>query len=232
MSWVTEAKKRAATEAVKHVKQGMVLGLGSGSTASHAVNLIGYKIANKELSEIKGVPTSYQIAQEALKNGIHLTSIEEHGKLDLGIDGADQIDKGLNAIKGGGAALFKEKIVAASCKKYVIIADERKYVQFLGENQPLPLEVHPFAISSVKEAVEKLGGNVNLREGSGKLGPVVTDNGNFVYDADFGRIQDPLSLDLKLHSIPGLIETGLFLSYVDFAYIGTRKSVKKIQKNS
>ena len=231
MSWVTEAKKRAATEAVKNVKQGMVLGLGSGSTAAYAVNLIGLKIANKELTDIKGVPTSFQIVGEALKNGIRLTSLEEHGKLDLGIDGADQIDHELRAIKGGGGALFKEKIVANSCIKYLVIADERKYTKFLGENQKLPLEVHPFAVTNVKESVEKLGANVTLREGSGKLGPVITDNGNFILDADFGRITDPLNLDLKLHNIPGLIETGLFLNYVDSAYIGTHKSVKKIHKN-
>ena len=126
MSWISRAKIRAAEKAVQHLKDGMIIGLGSGTTATYAIKILGEKIRRGELNEIHGVPTSSQIAQEAIKEGISLTTLDEYPEPDLGIDGADQIDNQLNAIKGGGGALLREKIVAEACRKYIFLAKRHK----------------------------------------------------------------------------------------------------------
>jgi ribose 5-phosphate isomerase A len=227
--WVEAAKKKAALEAVKHVKGGFVVGLGSGSTAAYAIEMLGERIKRESLS-VLGVPTSYQAFLLAAKHGIAVTTLEEHGVIDVTIDGADQIDPKLNLIKGMGAALAREKIVASASKQNVIIADESKKVQALGENgQPVPVEVLPFAIAVVKHRIEAVGGNPVLREGKGKVGPVITDNGNVVIDASFGAIGNAAELELKLKMIPGVVETGLFIGLANTAYIGTPSKVEKIK---
>jgi len=207
----------------------MVIGIGSGSTSSQAIKLIGEQLASGELYEILGVPTSTQSQIECIKAKIPLTTLDEHPQIDVGIDGADQIDSKLNAIKGGGGALFREKVVAASCKEYILIADNSKLTEVLGLGQYIPIEVHPFALTPVIKTIEKLGSKVELRLSTGKLGPVVTDNGNYLINADFGQIQDPWWLEQQLHSIPGVIETGLFLGYAHLAYIGGKGSVKRLK---
>jgi ribose 5-phosphate isomerase A len=227
--WVEAAKKKAALEAVKHVKDGFVVGLGSGSTAAYAIETLGERIKRESLS-VLGVPTSYQAFLLAAKHGIAVTTLEEHGVIDVTIDGADQIDPKLNLIKGMGAALAREKIVASASKQNVIIADESKKVKALGENgQPVPVEVLPFAIAVVKHRIKAVGGNPVLREGKGKVGPVITDNGNVVIDASFGAIGNAAELELKLKMIPGVIETGLFIGLANTAYIGTPSKVEKIK---
>jgi ribose 5-phosphate isomerase A len=224
------AKKKAAEAAVKHVKDGFVVGLGSGSTAAYAIEALGERIKRENLS-VLGVPTSYQAFLLAVKNGIAVTSLEEHGVIDVTIDGADQIDPKLNLIKGMGAALAREKIVASASKQNVIIADESKKVRALGENnQPVPVEVLPFAIAVVKRRIEAAGGKPSLREGRGKVGPVITDNGNVVIDASFGVISDAAELELKLKMIPGVVETGLFVRLADMCYLGTKSNVEKIER--
>jgi ribose 5-phosphate isomerase A len=228
--WVEAAKRKAALEAVKHVKNGFIVGLGSGSTAAIAIEALGEKKQKENLS-ILGIPTSYQAFLFAVKHGIAVTTLEEHGVIDITIDGADQIDTKLNLIKGMGAALAREKIVASASKMNVIIADESKTVKVLGENnQPVPVETLPFAISVVKRRIEEIGGKAVLREGKGKVGPVVTDNGNVIIDASFGVMDDAAELEKKLKMIPGAVETGLFIGLANIAYIGTPSKVEKIQQ--
>ena len=227
---IEEAKKRAALEAVKHVKDGFIVGLGSGSTAAYAIEAIGERLKRESLN-ILGIPTSYQAFLLAVKQKIVVTTLEEYPMINLDIDGADQIDAELNLIKGMGAALAREKIVAAASKQNIIIADESKKVKVLGENDhPVPVEVLPFAISLVKRRIEKIGGKPVLREGKGKVGPVITDNGNVVVDASFGLIGNAAELELKLKMIPGVVETGLFVGLADLVYIGTFSSVEKIER--
>ncbi len=225
---VEELKRKAAYEATKHVRDGFVVGLGSGSTAAYAIESLGERIKRERLS-ILGVPTSYQAFVLAVKCGITVTTLEEHEVIDVTLDGADQIDPKLNLIKGMGAALAREKIVATASKQNVIIADESKKVKILGENShPIPVEVLPFSIAVVKRRIEAVGGNPVLREGEGKLGPVMTDNGNVVLDAFFGIIDNAAKLETKLNMIPGVVETGLFIGLASTAYIGTSSGIEKI----
>lgn len=227
--WVEKAKKRAALEAVKHVKDGYIIGLGSGSTAAYAINEIG-KLTQQKNWQILGVPTSYQAMQLATDCGIEVTTLQQHPKLDLTIDGADQIDKDLNLIKGMGGALTREKIVASASKQVIIIADESKLTNELGRDHPVPIEVLPFAISTVTLKIQKMKGKPRLRETSGKVGPLVTDNGNFILDADFGPIDSPSKLHFQLKSIPGVVETGIFTGIVNIVYLGTKNGVRKLEK--
>jgi len=225
---IEKAKKNAALEAVKHVKDGFVVGLGSGSTVAYAAEEIGKRIKTEKLY-VKVVPTSYQAFTLAVKNGIPVTTLEEHPILDLTIDGADQIDENLNLIKGMGGALTREKIVAAASKTLIIIADDRKKAKILGENgQLVPIEVLPFATPFVVRKLSELGGKPRIRESVGKVGPVVTDNGNFIIDVDFGLIENPGKLNTKLKRIPGIVETGLFVDMADIIYLGKPNSVKKL----
>ncbi len=227
MGWREEAKKKASLEAVKHIKDGFTIGLGSGSTAAYAIQEIGKRIQQRKL-RILGVPTSHQTMMLAVHCGIPITTLNEHPQLDLTIDGADQIDRKLNLIKGMGGALTKEKIVASATKQFVIVADETKLTEKLGANCAVPVEVLPFALPTVMLKMQEKGGKPVLREAKGKVGPVVTDNGNFIVDVAFGPINTPKELDSKLKSIPGIIETGLFVQMADIVYVGTR--VGTVQK--
>jgi len=229
MSWREDAKKRAALEAAKNVKDGSVIGLGSGSTVAYAIFEIGRRIKEENL-EILGVPTSYKTFLLAVECGIPITTLNEHPELDLDIDGADQIDEELILIKGMGGALTREKIVAAASKSLIIVADETKLTTSLGRDQPVPVEVLPFALPLVSNRIKRMGGKPTLRERKDGSGPYVTDNGNFILDVDFGVIEDPFRLDASLKRIPGVIETGLFIGMTEKAYIGTRKDVKILKK--
>lgn len=230
MSWIEAAKQRAAKKAVEHLKSGFVVGLGSGSTAAYAVRIIGERIRRGELKDILGVATSRQAASEAVKAGVPLTTLDEHPSLNISVDGADQIDGDLNAIKGGGGALLREKVVASASESYIIVADETKLISKLGKGCHLPVEVLPFALKPVVLRIGALGAKVSVRKGSGKVGPVVTDNGNIIIDADFGAIDDPKELEAQLKSFPGVIETGLFLGYASTAYIGVEGDVKRLNR--
>lgn len=227
MDWRVDAKKRAALEAVKHVREGFVVGLGSGTTAAYAVQEIGERVRQGDL-RVLGVPTSHQALMLAVSCGIPLTTLDEHPLLDLAIDGADQIDRELNLIKGMGGALTREKIVASAAKQFVIVADETKLVEKLGVNHSIPLEVLPFALPIVVVKVRELGGKPVLREGKGKVGPVVTDNGNFVVDVDFGPVDFLSELDVKLKLVPGVLETGLFVGIADVVYVGGKTGVQRL----
>jgi len=228
---IQEAKRNAALSAVKHVNDGFIVGLGSGSTAAFAIEALGERVKLENL-HVMGIPTSYQAFLLAVKCGIPITTLDEHPEVDLTIDGADQVTPELYLIKGMGAALAREKIVAAASKLNIIIADEQKKVKLLGEKgQSVPVEVLPFAISLAKRKIMANGGKPVLREGKGKLGPTITDNGNVILDSYFGEIANPAELEVKVKMVPGVVETGFFVGLTDLVYIGTAAgSVEKIKK--
>jgi ribose 5-phosphate isomerase A len=222
------AKRRAASKAVEHVEDGQVIGLGSGSTVEYAVEGLGRRIEREGL-RVKAVPSSIRTSMVALEHKVPLTTLDEHPQLDLAIDGADQLDFELNLIKGRGGALTREKIVDSAAKQVLIIVDERKLVEKLGNTQ-VPVEVLPFAVSTVLLSLRKYG-EPRIREGSGRLGPVITDNGNFVVDLKMGPIEDPKKLEVEVRSIPGVVEVGLFTGIADLAYVGCKgEEVKVIKK--
>lgn len=220
----TNPKQAAGELAAQLVKNGMVVGLGTGSTAAYAIKELGKRVASG--LKILGVPTSYQSAFMAIENDIPLTTLDEHPVLDIALDGADQIAK-FNAIKGGGAAHTREKIVALSAKKFVVAVDESKVADIL--NHPVPLEVLPLARKLVERQIAGLGGKAKLRMGVNKDGPVISDNGNFILDADFGEIDDPYSLDDALSHCAGIVEHGIFTK-VDMVYIGKKDGSVEIME--
>ncbi len=224
-------KMKAAKAVIEYVKDGMVLGVGSGTTVTYFIEELGKRISKDNL-EILTVPSSYDTRFKLVEKGIKITTLEEYSALDLAVDGADEIDQDLNLIKGGGGCLFLEKIVADAAEEFMVIADEGKLVGRLGEKNPVPVEVHPFAFSHVVKRIESMGGKPVVRAANkGKVGPVITDNGNFILDVKFHEIKDPKNLEKELNLIPGVIENGLFIDMVSCAIIATpQKVVIKAQK--
>ncbi len=220
-----EKKKRAAEAALAFVKDGMVLGLGTGSTARHVLEGLSRRIA--EGWRLVGVPTSLATAEAAKILGIPLTSLEEHPRLDLAVDGADEVDPRLDLIKGMGGALFREKIVAAAAKRFVVVVDDTKVVRRLGTNTPVPVEVHPFGWRTVKDAVEALGAKAEMRTRDGVA--FRTDNGNHILDARFGPIRSPAKLARDLDAIPGTVGHGLFLGMADAVLVGEDDRVRTLR---
>ena len=217
--------RQAAGEKAAHLaKDGMVVGLGTGTTAAWAIEELGRRVASG--LDILGVPTSYQSAFLAAECGITLTTLDEHPVLDIDIDGADQI-AGFIAIKGGRGAHTQEKIVASSSKEFIVVVDESKCTKVL--DHPVPLEVLPFARRLVEKQIQKLGGKAELRLGIKKYGPVISDNGNFIMDVDFGEINDPVSLGEKLSQCTGVVEHGIFTK-IDAVYIGRKDGSVEIQE--
>jgi len=222
LSWVDNAKRRAVLKALQPVKNGWTIGVGSGTTTAYALAEIS-RLAKAKRLELSIVPTSHQIEHLAIAHGLKIRTINEVLTVDYAIDGADQVEvPSLNLVKGGGGAMLREKIVDSAAKRLAIVVDERKLTKHLGEKQSIPLEVLPLAYKSVQVKITNLGGRARLRESAGKVGPVVTDNGNFILDADFGPIASPAQLDHKLKTFPGVLETGLFLKMVDCVYVGRR----------
>lgn len=227
MSRFDEAKRAAAASAVKEVKNRSVVGLGSGSTVALAAAALAQRIRLEGLS-VQVVPASTQTELYCAEHGIPLTSLTVAPKPSLTIDGADQVDpKTLNAIKGGGAAHAREKVLASASQRVVLIVDESK----LSEgplNKPVPVEVIPFAYKPVETRLKDLGGSPILRYAVHKNGPVITDNGNYVMDVDFGEIEDPVALERMVKAIPGVVEVGLFIELVDRVYVGLKDGGVKI----
>jgi ribose 5-phosphate isomerase A len=223
-NWVENARRLAAAEAVKNIKDGFIVGLGSGRTVIYALTELVRKIRSERL-EVLCVSTSSQIMLEALRLGLKLTSLYEHPVLDVTLDGADEVDGKLNLTKGGGGCLTREKIVASASKQYIVIVDENKLVDKLGSKKPIPIEVLPFAMPTVKSKLERNWGKTSLREGSGKLGPVITDNGNYIVDLFTGPIEDPWKIEREIKLIPGVVEIGLFLGMTSKVYVGRRDSL-------
>ena len=221
----SSGKYNAAKLALELVKDGMVLGIGSGSTVEVFLNLLGDKIREEGL-EIYGVPSSYQSYFAAIRNGIRIIDLVEF-EPDLCIDGADQVDAKLNCIKGGGGAMTREKIVAKASKKVVIIVDESKLVEKLS--MPVPVEVLPFAYGYAVKRLKEKAKDVRLREGKGKVGPVITDNGNFILDCDFGVLEDKEVEEMERGTklVSGVVENGIFpKKIVDAVIAGSQSSAR------
>ncbi len=211
-------KRAAALESVAYVKDGMVVGLGTGSTARHMVIALGEMV--KAGMKLRGVPTSQETAVLARESGIPLIDSENRWVIDVAIDGADQVDPSFNLIKGGGGALLKEKIVAASAKRFIVLVDQTKRVPVLGGSFPLPIEVVPFGWGSTAREIETLTRSaVVLRERGGV--PFKTEAGNFILDVHVSRIDRPRELEIALNDVPGVVETGLFVGRTDVLIVGT-----------
>ncbi|WP_348613320.1 ribose-5-phosphate isomerase RpiA [Halobaculum rarum] len=214
----TEAAKRAAGEAAAaEVRDGDVVGLGTGSTAAHAIRDLGERVT--EGLDIESVATSYQSRALAKEVGIPLLSLSDVARVDLAIDGADQVALGANAlVKGGGAAHAREKVVASAADRFLVVADDSKLADPL--EYPVPVEVLPDALARVERAVRDAGGDPSLRAAERKDGPVITDNGNLVFDCDFGAVEEPASLARTLSGVAGVVEHGLFVGMGDAVFVG------------
>ena len=226
-----ELKRQAAARALDFVTGGMKLGLGTGSTAKHFVELLGARV--HEGLDVIGVPTSEATRQDALRCGIRLTTLDEVDRLDLTVDGADEIDGALNLIKGGGGALLREKIVAAASDRMIVIADDSKWVETLGRF-PLPIEVIPFGLGATRRAIEKafadchVSGELVVRKA--KDGHVfVTDGGHWIVDAHLGRIPDAPRLAHSLSVIPGVVEHGLFIGLASTAMLAGAGGIRVVE---
>ncbi|KAK6455797.1 ribose-5-phosphate isomerase [Scheffersomyces xylosifermentans] len=222
-SLVEQAKKAAAYQAVDEnfPATAKVVGIGSGSTVVYVAERIG-QLSNKD--SFVCIPTGFQSKQLIIDNGLQLGAIEQFPEIDIAFDGADEVDPALNLIKGGGACLFQEKLVAVSAKKFVVVADYRKKSDSLGIQwtQGVPIEIVPNSYAKVIPDLKKLGAKtVNIRQGgSAKAGPVITDNNNFLLDADFGAIKDPKALHDQIKALVGVVETGLFTEMASKSYFG------------
>jgi ribose 5-phosphate isomerase A len=217
-------KQEVGRAAANRVKSGSIVGLGTGSTTAFAIQFLGDRLKSGELTDIKGVPTSFQASVLAKQYGIPLTTLDEISKIDIAIDGADEVDPQRNLIKGGGAAHTREKIVDSLADEFIVVVDSSKLVDRLGSTFPLPIEVLPMAVAPVTHALEQLGGKPELRMGVKKDGPVITDQGNMILDVDFGAIDNPAELEKTLNNIPGILENGLFVGVATLILIGEIKN--------
>jgi ribose 5-phosphate isomerase A len=227
-----ELKRQAAARALDEVRDGMRLGLGTGSTAKHFVELLGERVRGG--LKVVGVPTSEATREDALRCGVTLTTLDEIDRLDLTVDGADEIDAALNLIKGGGGALLREKIVASASDRMIVIADESKWVATLGRF-PLPVEVVPFGLAATQRAMADafakcgLSGQMVLRRGKGGHF-FVTDGGHWIVDAHLTRIQDAPRLAGLLSAIPGVVEHGLFIALASTAVLAGALGIRVIER--
>jgi len=204
-----ELKRLAAERAIEFVESGMVLGLGSGSTAAFVVDALARRVAAG--LQIIGIPTSERTATQARRLGIPLATFAEHQRIDLSIDGADEVERGtLNLIKGLGGALLREKIVAAASNRFVVVVDQEKLVDRLGDRTPVPVEVTQFGWQVTADRLAQLGAVAELRH-AGEDHPFITDGGNYILDCRFARIDDPCRLERQIRKIVGAIECGLFV---------------------
>jgi len=214
-------KQAVAAAAVEQICDGMVVGLGSGSTAALMIEALGAKLRSGELSDITGVPTSFQGEVLAAELGIPLQSLNAIYRIDLAIDGADEVDPFFQLIKGGGACHVQEKLVARRAERFVVVVDSSKLVERLNLDFLLPVEVLPGAWRQVKAELEAMAAEVQLRMAVRKAGPVVTDQGNLVLDLRFaGGIGDPVSLEQQINNLPGVLENGLFVNLTDQVLVG------------
>lgn len=232
MSWTDKARISAAAQAIRELRDNTTVGLGSGNTILRALEL-GAERIRKENLRISFIPTSYQVEIAAKRLGLKTTSLDENTEPDLALDGADQVQwRTLDLVKGGGAALLREKIVDSTARRLVIVVDEKKLAKTLGGPQPIPVEITPFGYASTIEKIRRISEKTVLRETPGKVGPVITDNGNMIADAHFRSIRRPEIIQEKLRKIPGVVETGLFLGMADTAYVGRKDGHVDILRRS
>jgi len=229
----TREKEMVGRYACRFVKDGQIVGLGSGSTVAYFVRALGKKIKEEGI-EVHAIPTSYQIRFVAIEAGVPLTTLMEHHRIDVDIDGANEIDHELNLIKGGTAGAFtNEKMVAQASDKYIIIADHTKVVKRLGSKYPVPVEILPDACDIVTEKLKEKGAVTQLRtriDPSGESLPLITENRNFILDAHFREITDPPKIGLEIKSISGVVEHGLFSGLAGMACIGSKSGVRVIRR--
>jgi ribose 5-phosphate isomerase A len=214
-----ESKKFVAAHAARLIQNGMLAGMGTGSTIAFIIEELAQRMREERMTFV-AVPTSFQSRILCMKLGIPVRDMQDAASLDLAIDGADEVDPDLNLIKGGGASQTREKIVAAMAKEFIVVVDESKLVSKLGASFAVPIEILPSALAFVLRSIRDLGGDPALRTGSGKDGPVVTDNGMFILDVRFPPAADLRAIDRSLHGIPGVIETGLFFGMAKKVLVG------------
>ncbi len=219
-------KQRAAAAAAELITDGMILGLGTGTTASYLVQILGERV--RQGLRIQGVPTSEATRQLAIAEGVPLTTLEEQPVLDLCLDGADEVDPDLNLIKGGGGALLREKIVASAARQRIIMVDVSKCVDCLGAFS-LAVEVIPFGWEVTRRQLEQFGGVPTLRQREGK--PFVTDQGHYIIDCALSQIEDVPKLNHQLNQLPGVVENGLFVDMTDRLIIGSPDGITEKKKN-
>ncbi len=224
-----ELKKLAGEKAIEHIEDGMIIGLGTGSTVEYTLRKLG-KLCREGL-KIKGIPTSVHTKRIATEEKIPLTTLEENAVIDITIDGADEVDSNLNLIKGGGGALTREKIIAYNSKKVIIVIDDSKVVKCLGIDIPLPVEVVKFGWTSTKKTLEEFDCKVELRKVMGDE-PFITDNSNYILDCEFERIENPAQFEIEINSIPGAVENGLFIGLVDEVIVGGKQGISTLNKEA
>lgn len=213
------AKKAVGLKAASFVQDGMRVGLGTGSTTAHALEALGRRIREEGL-DIVGTPTSFAAEMLARQQRIPLVSLDEIDALDIALDGADEVDPDLNLIKGRGAAQTREKIVESIAAEFIVLVDASKMVERLGSKFPVPVEILPMARTPVQRALRRLGGDPELRLGERKDGPVVTDQGFWILDCRFDRIDDPAGLDRAIKLLPGVLDHGLFIGMATRILVG------------
>jgi ribose 5-phosphate isomerase A len=214
-------KQAVAAAATEQIRSGMVVGLGSGSTAALMIQALGAKLKSGELTDVVGVTTSFQGEVLAAELGIPLKSLNAIERIDLAIDGADEVDPAFQLIKGGGACHVQEKLVAVRAERFVVVVDSTKLVDTLNLGFLLPVEVLPGAWRQVQDQLAMMAGTANLRMAVKKAGPVVTDQGNLVLDVKFaGGISEPASLEAAINNLPGVLENGLFVNITDQVLVG------------
>lgn len=228
MTAIEELKRQAAERAVEYIQSGMVVGLGTGSTAVFAVRRIGDLLAGGQLQRIVGIPTAEVTARAAERAGVPLGTLDDHPSVDVTIDGADEIDPHLNLIKGLGGALLREKIVAAASRQLIIIADDSKRVEQLGTRAPVPVEVVPFARRPVAAYLASLGARVIERRKDGQ--PFITDEGNIILDCHFPGLPNPLEIAQLIRAQPGVVEHGLFLGMATEAIVAGKRGVVVLER--
>lgn len=223
-----EMKKTVGVEAARMVGQGDVVGLGTGSTAVFMIEELGRRVREEHL-DIVGIPTSFDASVLARRNGIPAGTPDDVDRIDIAVDGADEVDPAMNLIKGRGAAHLREKIVDGMAERFIVIVDESKLVDRLGTKCPVPLEVLPMAVQPVMRAVEALGGEPVLRMAVHKDGPVITDQGNMVVDVRFAGIDDPGGMETTLNNVPGILENGLFVGLATEVLVGSISGEGRIE---
>lgn len=218
-------KKKAAEKACEFIQDGMIIGMGSGSTTFYALERIGELIRSGHLNNVAGIPSSLNTSKLAVKFGIPLTDFKNHSQIDLTLDGADEVDQNLNMIKGGGGAHLREKIVFQASKRNIVIVDKSKMSQKLGSKRSVPLEILPFAMEVESRFLQSIGAKISLRkvpDGN----PYITDQQNFIFDTDFGIIEKPEELDSLLNSRAGIMAHGLFIGMASEVIVAGEKGIK------
>jgi len=223
-----ELKRQAAIVALDEIRNNMIVGLGTGTTASHFIRELGKRVQGG--LQVLGIPTSEASRLLANEVGVRLTTLKEHPEIDVTIDGADEVSPNLDLIKGLGGALVREKIVAHASKRVIIVVDDSKMVTQLGTRAPIPVEVVPFAIDSVMLKLVRWKGSVKIRERSGQL--FVSDNGNHILDWQHDAIDDPNGVEIKLKTITGVVDSGIFSNVAAMVIVAEGSSIRKLSRKN